>query len=92
MLGLKQNKCVGLSLFVSSELETFKGRRVVAFRKNMVALAELQIKHARVRTPDRHTADVQQTDVMLLCSVPCDAHSLKYTCSSHTVVVSWYVY
>lgn len=32
-----------------TELETFKGRRVVAFRKNMVALAELQIKHARTQ-------------------------------------------
>uniref|UniRef100_A0A8C5I1X9 PX domain-containing protein n=1 Tax=Gouania willdenowi TaxID=441366 RepID=A0A8C5I1X9_GOUWI len=31
------------------ELTIFKGRRVVAFRKNLVEMAELEIKHAKVR-------------------------------------------
>ena len=32
------------------ELETFKRRRVMAFKKNLVALAELQTKHAKVKS------------------------------------------
>uniref|UniRef100_A0A672JHF8 Sorting nexin n=1 Tax=Salarias fasciatus TaxID=181472 RepID=A0A672JHF8_SALFA len=31
------------------ELTSFKGRRVVAFRKNLIEMAELEIKHAKVR-------------------------------------------
>lgn len=31
-----------------SELTSFKGRRVVAFRKNLIEMAELEIKHAKV--------------------------------------------
>ena len=30
------------------ELQTFKVRRVAAFKKNLVELTELQLKHARV--------------------------------------------
>lgn len=30
------------------ELTSFKGRRVVAFRKNFIEMAELEIKHAKV--------------------------------------------
>ncbi|KAI4812609.1 hypothetical protein KUCAC02_023981 [Chaenocephalus aceratus] len=29
------------------ELTSFKGRRVVAFRKNLIEMAELEIKHAK---------------------------------------------
>uniref|UniRef100_A0A673BQJ0 Sorting nexin n=1 Tax=Sphaeramia orbicularis TaxID=375764 RepID=A0A673BQJ0_9TELE len=32
------------------ELTSFKGRRVVAFRKNLIEMAELEIKHAKVRS------------------------------------------
>ncbi|KAJ8366085.1 hypothetical protein SKAU_G00149160 [Synaphobranchus kaupii] len=32
------------------ELTSFKGRRVVAFRKNLVEMAELEIKHAKNKT------------------------------------------
>uniref|UniRef100_A0A8D0D2P0 Sorting nexin 5 n=1 Tax=Sander lucioperca TaxID=283035 RepID=A0A8D0D2P0_SANLU len=32
------------------ELTSFKGRRVVAFRKNLIEMAELEIKHAKVST------------------------------------------
>uniref|UniRef100_A0AAZ3S0C1 Sorting nexin n=1 Tax=Oncorhynchus tshawytscha TaxID=74940 RepID=A0AAZ3S0C1_ONCTS len=35
------------------ELTSFKGRRVVAFRKNLIEMAELEIKHAKVG----HTGD-----------------------------------
>ena len=31
------------------ELQQFKGRRVQAFKKNLVELAELQIKHGRAQ-------------------------------------------
>lgn len=31
-----------------TELTNFKGRRVVAFRKNLIEMAELEIKHAKV--------------------------------------------
>lgn len=31
-----------------TELTSFKGRRVVAFRKNLIEMAELEIKHAKV--------------------------------------------
>ncbi|KAG7230012.1 hypothetical protein INR49_009732 [Caranx melampygus] len=37
------------------ELTSFKGRRVVAFRKNLIEMAELEIKHAKVSSTDRHT-------------------------------------
>uniref|UniRef100_A0A8C3G7I9 Sorting nexin n=1 Tax=Cyclopterus lumpus TaxID=8103 RepID=A0A8C3G7I9_CYCLU len=33
------------------ELTSFKGRRVVAFRKNLIEMAELEIKHAKVSSP-----------------------------------------
>lgn len=36
------------SVFPSSELIDFKTRRVAAFRKNLVELAELELKHAKV--------------------------------------------
>lgn len=35
-------------LTVLVELTSFKGRRVVAFRKNLIEMAELEIKHAKV--------------------------------------------
>lgn len=35
-------------LFFSVELTGFKARRVVAFRKNLIEMAELEIKHAKV--------------------------------------------
>ncbi|XP_062851032.1 sorting nexin-5 [Trichomycterus rosablanca] len=36
-----------LSASGKNELTSFKGRRVVAFRKNLIELAELEIKHAK---------------------------------------------
>ena len=36
------------SWLVVTELTSFKGRRVVAFRKNLIEMAELEIKHAKV--------------------------------------------
>lgn len=38
---------------LSSELIDFKTRRVAAFRKNLVELAELELKHAKVRAAQR---------------------------------------
>lgn len=35
-------------MFFSIELTGFKARRVVAFRKNLIEMAELEIKHAKV--------------------------------------------
>ena len=35
-------------LFLFTELIDFKTRRVAAFRKNLVELAELELKHAKV--------------------------------------------
>uniref|UniRef100_A0A8C4ZPP3 Sorting nexin n=1 Tax=Gadus morhua TaxID=8049 RepID=A0A8C4ZPP3_GADMO len=35
------------------ELTSFKGRRVVAFRKNLIEMAELEIKHAKLLSPLR---------------------------------------
>uniref|UniRef100_A0A3B5LLX3 Sorting nexin n=1 Tax=Xiphophorus couchianus TaxID=32473 RepID=A0A3B5LLX3_9TELE len=37
-----------LSESAKKELTSFKGRRVVAFRKNLIEMAELEIKHAKV--------------------------------------------
>lgn len=37
--------------FSHTELVDFKTRRVAAFRKNLVELAELELKHAKVTTP-----------------------------------------
>lgn len=37
----------------SSELIDFKTRRVAAFRKNLVELAELELKHAKVSVAQR---------------------------------------
>lgn len=31
-----------------AELRDFKGRRVAAFKKNLIELAELELKHAKV--------------------------------------------
>lgn len=39
---------VNCTMFSSLELTSFKGRRVVAFRKNLIEMAELEIKHAKV--------------------------------------------
>lgn len=46
-------ECTGQALFklhnvFLPELTGFKGRRVVAFRKNLIEMAELEIKHAKV--------------------------------------------
>lgn len=41
--------CFGL-IVLSLELIDFKTRRVAAFRKNLVELAELELKHAKVTT------------------------------------------
>ena len=46
ILGFKQFYIKSWSLF--SELMDFKTRRVAAFRKNLVDLAELELKHAKV--------------------------------------------
>jgi len=35
-------------LIISSELLDFKTRRVAAFKKNLIELTELEIKHAKV--------------------------------------------
>lgn len=43
-----------------SELTSFKGRRVVAFRKNLIEMAELEIKHAKVSA---HIEAVDEEDV-----------------------------
>lgn len=56
MLAAKQEvDCLFVRLFVflsrpvwSTELVDFKTRRVAAFRKNLVELAELELKHAKV--------------------------------------------
>lgn len=37
-------------IVLSLELIDFKTRRVAAFRKNLVELAELELKHAKVTT------------------------------------------
>ena len=37
------------------ELTSFKGRRVVAFRKNLIEMAELEIKHAKVSHTTKYT-------------------------------------
>lgn len=37
-----------VSLSQQPELTIFKGRRVVAFRKNLIEMTELEIKHAKV--------------------------------------------
>lgn len=34
--------------FTPAELRDFKGRRVAAFKKNLIELAELELKHAKV--------------------------------------------
>lgn len=41
---------------LSPELIDFKTRRVAAFRKNLVELAELELKHAKVRVVQREAA------------------------------------
>ena len=46
ILGFKQSFIKSWYLF--SELMDFKTRRVAAFRKNLVDLAELELKHAKV--------------------------------------------
>lgn len=38
----------GIIFFFLAELIDFKTRRVAAFRKNLVELAELELKHAKV--------------------------------------------
>lgn len=38
-----------------TELTSFKGRRVVAFRKNLIEMAELEIKHAKVNGTEQPT-------------------------------------
>lgn len=38
-------------LFSFTELTEFKTRRIAYFKKNLVDLVELELKHARVRTP-----------------------------------------
>uniref|UniRef100_A0A8C7FW98 Sorting nexin n=1 Tax=Oncorhynchus kisutch TaxID=8019 RepID=A0A8C7FW98_ONCKI len=43
------------------ELTSFKGRRVVAFRKNLIEMAELEIKHAKVG----QTGDSLLIDILL---------------------------
>ena len=45
---IHQNLSSCVSYFV--ELADFKTRRIAHFRKNMVDLAELELKHARVST------------------------------------------
>lgn len=40
--------CFQLDTVFLIELTSFKGRRVVAFRKNLIEMAELEIKHAKV--------------------------------------------
>uniref|UniRef100_A0A8C6NNP9 Sorting nexin n=1 Tax=Nothobranchius furzeri TaxID=105023 RepID=A0A8C6NNP9_NOTFU len=47
-----------LSESAKKELTSFKGRRVMAFKKNLVEMAELEIKHAKVSLtahPIKHT-------------------------------------
>jgi hypothetical protein len=36
------------TIFVCLELVEFKQRRVVAFKKNLIEVAELEVKHAKV--------------------------------------------
>lgn len=40
--------CLTVDFVLSTELIDFKTRRVAAFRKNLVELAELELKHAKV--------------------------------------------
>lgn len=44
-----RNKFDKLSETGKGELTEFKGRRVSAFRKNLIELGELQVKHSKVR-------------------------------------------
>lgn len=52
--------CAGSLFFfcyvILIELTSFKGRRVVAFRKNLIEMAELEIKHAKVSSTIEPTA------------------------------------
>lgn len=45
---LSSNMGTDYKNIVFAELTSFKGRRVVAFRKNLIEMAELEIKHAKV--------------------------------------------
>lgn len=44
-------------LFSFTELTEFKTRRIAYFKKNLVDLVELELKHARVRTPLKKVFD-----------------------------------
>lgn len=49
---LQQQSCQRFEIMsdkAKEELQHFKGRRVQAFKKNLVELAELQIKHGRAQ-------------------------------------------
>lgn len=39
-------------MFIFPELMDFKTRRVIAFRKHLIELAELEVKHAKVSFHD----------------------------------------
>lgn len=70
---------------LSSELIDFKTRRVAAFRKNLVELAELELKHAKVIISRREVPflterkGIRSQQLEQLCCVSCSpvhpAHS-----------------
>lgn len=48
-----------LIIFSSLELNDFKVRRVQMFRKNLIELTELQIKHSKVSADERMSIDAE---------------------------------
>ena len=48
------------------ELNDFKTRRVQMFRKNLIELTELQVKHAKVDHPSGHNDRTRCTDLFLV--------------------------
>lgn len=46
---LRNLKLMVLKITLFAELMDFKTRRVIAFRKHLIELAELEVKHAKVR-------------------------------------------
>ena len=48
-----------LIVFFSLELNDFKVRRVQMFRKNLIELTELQIKHSKVSEDERMSTDAK---------------------------------
>lgn len=70
-LCLKWHFLFKLHNLILTELTSFKGRRVVAFRKNFIEMAELEIKHAKVSSKVKE-------DAYVLASFPFNAPRDKW--------------